>query len=237
MHPWVVQSLKVRIEMAIPRHFGSEILTGDAGSVTQGMIANLAINDAKIAANAAIAGSKLADGGITNAKIAANAAIAGTKLANKAVDTAQIADGAVANAQVDAAAGIVGSKLAPEVRICTIVSDVISLTNAAPATVSKVLMMPSTAITITKARLIYEVASDAGSVPNIQVGIDGDLASIVAAEAAEINKAAFAFKNLVQLVAAVAADKALVFSVVAGAQTTNTGAVRLAVEYTVDDAV
>jgi hypothetical protein len=190
-----------------------------AGSLPRGILGEI------VAGTSSVTNAMLGAGVVTDAKVAANAAIAGSKLAN----------GAIANAQVAANAAIVGSKLAAKARRHSAVSDLVSLTNAGPATVSKVLMMPSTAITITKARLIYETASDGGTVPNVEVGIDGALTSVVAAVAAEANKAAYYYKDLTIASGAVAANKAVIFSTVADGAKTSTGAVRLEIEYTVDD--
>jgi hypothetical protein len=213
----------------IPRHFGSDIVSGN-GSVSTAMIAAGAVRNNEINNAAAIAWSKMAN--LTSGHILVGSA------GNVATDVAVSGDIAITNAGATAiqADKVTNAMLKAKAKRRSALSDAISLTNAGPATVSKMLRMPSTAITITLARLVYETASDAGSVPNVEVGIDGSLAAIVAAEAAEANKAAWYKKDLTLLAGkAVAADKAVIFSTVAGAGTTNTGSVRLYIEYTIDD--
>lgn len=79
----------------------------DTGSVTTAKIRDRAINDAKIADDAAIKGSKLADAnntsspsGITTSKIE-KGAITTDKICDKAVTTSELADGAVTPEKLD----------------------------------------------------------------------------------------------------------------------------------------
>jgi uncharacterized membrane protein YeaQ/YmgE (transglycosylase-associated protein family) len=141
----------------------------------------------------------------------------------------------VENGHVKDTAGIVGSKLAAAARTHHACSEAISLTNAQAATVSKAVFHTTKAITITAARLIYETASNDGTLPKVELGINGALTQTVAAVDAEASKAAWFAATLTIANGAVAANKTVVFSVVAAGETTNTGAVKVAIEYTVDD--
>ena len=84
--------------ITLPNITGTVITTGDTGTVTSTMIADLTIVAGDLASNS-VTTAKITDANITTAKIAADA-IDGTKIADNAVNTEHIADNAIDTAQI-----------------------------------------------------------------------------------------------------------------------------------------
>ena len=85
--------------ITLPNVTGTVITTGDSGTVTSAMIADLNIVNADINASAAIALSKLATGALPTAITVASA---------------NIVDGTITNADINASAAIAGTKISPD---------------------------------------------------------------------------------------------------------------------------
>ena len=95
------------------------VAEGEPDSVSQGMIVDNAVNNAKLASNSvansnmqndAVDTAEIADGAVDVAKLATNA-VSNIKIQNNAVDTAEIATGAVTVAKMDSGAATSGQVL------------------------------------------------------------------------------------------------------------------------------
>jgi hypothetical protein len=139
------------------------------------------------------------------------------------------------NADIAAAAGIVGSKLATKARRHSARSVWFNLDNGAGTTVDDVIMRPSTAITITAARIVY-VDATTGTVAggNAKIGVTLGGAEVVAATAYG-DTAAVGTATAMTIVSGAVAANTSVFVRHTGVAATQAGQAVVEIEYTVDD--
>jgi hypothetical protein len=144
----------------------------------------------------------------------------------------------VANAHVAANAGIAGSKLAAPAQRKTLRGPTVwDIDAGGSTTYDEVLMVPSTAITITKVRAIYsDATTGAITAANFKLGTSANGTQIVSAAngALEASKTVGQYSDFTISSGAVAANTPVWvrYSAIAA---TAAGKVQIQIEYTVDD--
>ncbi len=214
-----------------------DISMGNDGTaaIASGVIVNADVN-----ASAAIAWSKMA--ALASAHIlvgngsgvATDVAVTGDISIDNTGLTA-IASGVIVNADVNASAAIAGSKLAAKARRHTITSPEIDIDNGAGATRDFVVIRPTSAITLTDARVIYTNATT-GTVAaaTVQLGTSVGGTELVAATNLEDSKAIGTVTALTLQATAVAANTPVTLRHT-GIAATAAGMYIVQLEYTVDD--
>ena len=139
------------------------------------------------------------------------------------------------NAEVDAAAAIAGSKLAANARKRFAFSQSFDIDNGAGVTIDVVVFLPSVAITILVARIVYEdVTSGTVAAANVKAGTTVGGAEIFAATALENTKAVGTATTVTLASGAVAAATPIIVRHT-GIAATAAGKYHVEFEYTIND--
>ncbi len=151
---------------------------------------------------------------------------------------AAISSAVIVNADVAVAAGIVGSKLATNARRNHVVSVEFNIDNGGGTTIDDIVLMPSTAIVVVAAHVVYTEATDSAGVAsaNVRIGTTAGGSQLVAQTALQVSKA-IGSKTALTVVSSdqIVAANGFINVRHTGVATTDPGKYKVVVEYTVTD--